>query len=338
MKKVLALLLAVIMILTMFAGCGAAKEEQEIAAPAEKQEAEKDKLVIGLPLLYRRDEFWKDIEYMFKAKAEEYGFELVIADADLDVAKQTQIIEDMIQQKVDIIALPPCDPSGVVPAIESCEAAGIPVITFDGAAQSDYPLTFVGFDYYQDGVITGEVAVEFIKENYAEDEEVQIAIVDFPASTALCVPIVNGYVDVVTQLPNVKIVAQQDGKASRADSMAVMENILSSNPDVDIVMGINPDTCLGAYAAVQAAGREDIYMSTVGWAEELFTLYEEKDPQIIGGAANVPHVMVETVLKMAKAHFEGKDAEAETLAEIWTMGPKTVGDYDWKSLIALRDQ
>jgi len=44
---------------------------------------------IGISLLYRQDEYYKDLEATFKNTAEKYGFELKIQDANLDLAAQT---------------------------------------------------------------------------------------------------------------------------------------------------------------------------------------------------------------------------------------------------------
>ena len=81
-----------------------------------------------------------------------------------------------------------------------------------------------------------------------------VAVIDFPQSSIVCGLRAQGFIDGVKKLPGVKIVAQQDGKATRSDSMNVMENILTANPDVQVVYGINFDTCAGAKAAIEAAG------------------------------------------------------------------------------------
>jgi len=63
--------------------------------------------------------------------------------------------------------------------------------------------------------------------------------------------------DVISQYPEIEIVAEQNGETNLTKSMEVMENVLQAQPHIDAVFGINDPTALGILAAVQAAGRED---------------------------------------------------------------------------------
>ena len=151
--------------------------------------------------------------------------------------------EDFVQQGVDAIALAPCDPAGLVPAIEAAVDAGIPVVVFDNQAETDKVSTSVNFDYEEDGGMVGDWTANYINEKL--DGKAKVAAHRFSAVPIVCGGRVNGFVNKSKELPGVEIVSQQDGKASRSDSMNVMENILTSNPDVQIVFGVNFDTCAG---------------------------------------------------------------------------------------------
>jgi len=285
--KLVVCVLALLILLTMFAGCGTDKapantgntsqqtekasgNDEDKSSGSEQKVAEDSakKKVIGISLFYRRDEYYKDLESSFKYEAEKLGYNLIIQDADADPAKQTQQLEDFVQQKVDAIALSACDPAGLVPAIDAASDAGIPVFTYDGPSESKKVITHVGFDFYEDGVSIGKWAKKYIEDNLGG--KAKVAIIDFPQSAIVCGLRAKGFRDVMESMEGVKVVAQQDGKASRTDSMAVMENILTANPDVNVVFGINYDTAAGAAAAIQAAGRNDIIVTGGAWGVEPF--------------------------------------------------------------------
>ena len=54
-----------------------------------------------------------------------------VVDARDDSAKQTNDIEDLIQQQVDYLIVNPTDSSAISSAVESANNEGIPVITLD---------------------------------------------------------------------------------------------------------------------------------------------------------------------------------------------------------------
>ena len=70
----------------------------------------------------------------------------------------------------------------------------------------------------------------------------------------------------IRQNPNLKVVESQTGDFTRAGGKQVMEAMLKSNPDIDLVYAHNDDMGLGAIEAIEAAGLkpgEDIKIVTV---------------------------------------------------------------------------
>ena len=141
MKKQIAVILGILLLATcLLAGCSSQEaptpsadgtteaKASESAAAVQSADGEKSgKPVLGVSLFYRRDEYYKDLDASFVKEAADAGLDIIIQDADSDASKQTQQLEDFVQQGVDAIALAPCDPAGLVPAIEAAVDAGIPV-------------------------------------------------------------------------------------------------------------------------------------------------------------------------------------------------------------------
>ncbi|MBN1811158.1 MAG: substrate-binding domain-containing protein, partial [Anaerolineae bacterium] len=67
----------------------------------------------------------------FKETAEELGFKLVFSDAQQKQENQISAIRACIQQKVDVIALPPLVEDGFEQVLTEAKNAGIPVIIVD---------------------------------------------------------------------------------------------------------------------------------------------------------------------------------------------------------------
>jgi len=349
--KLLAVVMAIGLVMSIFAACSApaatdTPKPAESSAPAVSEapsasEAPSESVApstgakkkIGVSLFYRRDEYYKDLEAGFLYEAEKAGFDIEIQDADTDPAKQTQQVEDFVSKGFDAICLSCTDPAGLVPAIDAAAAKGIPVFTYDGPSNSDKVITHVGFDFKEDGQIVGEWAKKYITDNLGG--KAKVAVIDFPQSAVVCKARADGFIEVMKSMPGVEIVAQQDGKASRTDSMSVMENILTSNPDVNIVFGINYDTGAGAKAAIQAAKSKAIVLC-VAWGVEGFQELENNDAIMKGFSVTSPAVQAQDTIKAIGEFFAGKDIPKEYMSHSKMYDSSNIKDLPWKEIVARR--
>lgn len=335
MKKAARVLLTALLLMAVvssfsFAG-GQTEKKGEAATGKTVSQAKK----IGISLFYRRDEFYKDLETGFIDGAKKYGFDVNIQDADADPSKQMQQIEDFIASKVDLIAFAAADPAGLVPAVKEANKANIPVITFDGSIVGGAELvTFVGMDNYKAGVMAGTWAKEYIQKHLGG--KANVVILDFPQSAVVCGDRVRGFIATLKDMAGVKIVAQQDGKASRTESMSVMENILTANPKIDIVFAINDDTAFGGIAACEAAGRKEMVFVDVGWSQELFEKLKKDDPYMKASAVQNPYLMGMGTMEAIKQYFEGKTLPKEILQESILTTKENVDQLGWEQIVAKR--
>jgi len=354
MKKVLALILAVTMVLGL-AGCAGATEdptakkeeasaeapaeEKEEEAPAEEEKAEADnkesKGTIGIGLFYLRDEYYIDLATRLVAACEEAGYETQVIDTDADSAKMVSAIEDFTAKGYDGII---CTGSELIAsAVTEAVNQGIPVVCFDGSCSSDVITANVTYDPVEDGVQVGNYVKQYIEENFSEDEEVEIAILDYPASAEICVGRTNGFISVIETIPNAKIVAQQDGKASRADSMAAAETILQANPNIKVAYGINFDTAAGFYAALDAIGKTDtICVASGSWGQEAIQFLAEDHPQYKAFTLMDPWAQADASVNALLAAINGEEVEQTQAMSAVTYTAENIDTLDWKGIIEAR--
>src|SRR3546814_10689887 len=74
----------------------------------------------------------------------------------------------------------------------------------------------------------------------------------------------QGYHDVIDQYTDMKMVVRQTANWSQTEAYTVMESMLQAHPDIKGVISGNDTMAMGAYAAVEAAGRKDAIV--VGFA------------------------------------------------------------------------
>ena len=289
---------------------------------------------LGVSLFYRRDEFYKDLESGFLVGAAKYGFEINIQDADADPGRQTQQLEDFIAIGVDVIAFACSDPEGLIPAVEEANKANIPVFTFDGGVNGGEVVSFIGMDNFLAGKIAGEWTRDYI--NTELNGNGNVVILDFPQSAVVCGDRVKGFRSVVDAMPGVEIVAQQDGKASRTESMSVMENILTANKKIDVVFGINDDTIFGGAAACEAAGRDEIAFINVGWSQELFIKLANDDPYVKAAAVQNPYQMAINAVEAINRMLNGETLPSEILQDAILVTKENVNEIGWEEIVAKR--
>lgn len=245
MKKLLSLVVASIMIMSLFVGCTNTQEQPAPEKPAEEAKT------IGLAISTLNNPFFVDLEAGAKAKAQELGATLVTLDSQDDSATEMSNVEDLINQGVDLILINPTDSDAVKSAVEAANKAGIPVITLDRSANGGEVVSHIASDNVAGGKLAGEYIVELLggKGNVVELEGVPGASAARERGEGFNAAIAES---------DIKVVAKQTANFDRAEGLTVMENILQAQPEIDAVFAHNDEMALGALEAIKASGRDII--------------------------------------------------------------------------------
>jgi ribose transport system substrate-binding protein len=238
MKK-LVLLLAVSVFITCF------------SINCSKQKTQSGKKKIGVTLLARAHQFYKDLEEGLKKTADKYGYELFIYSADFDLSKQISQIEDLITKKVDAMIVCPADSKGIGLGIKKANDAKIPVFTADITAAEGDVVCHIASDNKAGGAKAGEYLVKAI------NGKGKIALINHPTVTSV-LDRVAGFKEVLAKYPDIQIVADVDGNGERDKSLKCAADILQAHPDINAIFGINDDSALGALAAVKEVKKDKI--------------------------------------------------------------------------------
>jgi ribose/xylose/arabinose/galactoside ABC-type transport system permease subunit/ABC-type sugar transport system substrate-binding protein len=200
--------------------------------------------------------FWAEMQQAAEREAGDLGVRLVslAADRETDVERQHQIIENLIQQKVDAILLAPAGSKELVPAIRKANDAGIPVLILDtridvAAAESvgATVVTFIGSDNFEGGAVAGRYLAKVLGGKGA------IAIIEGIAGHETADRRRLGFLSGVEPHPQIRVVASQTADWERARAYTVAENLLQAHPDLDAIFAANDEMALGALEAVAAA-------------------------------------------------------------------------------------
>ncbi|MBO4939171.1 MAG: sugar-binding protein, partial [Oscillospiraceae bacterium] len=177
MKKLFALLLALVMVLSLTA-CGGGRTEapetkpadsnNEVEAPVANSGIEEG-AVIGVSLPWLGTQNWKEAEEMFKTELEAAGFKPLIQAADNKVPQQQQQIESMIQNGAKVIVVGPIDGTQLGAVLEEAKAAGVYVIGYDRLLENTTGVDgVVQFGSVKTGELQAQALLDGLKEMKGE--------------------------------------------------------------------------------------------------------------------------------------------------------------------------
>lgn len=237
-----------ILALTCLIATGCGKADDAVKSPGGAAEK-----VVGVSLRTRSHDFYKDLEEGLVAEAAKHHLRLVVQSAEADPAAQARQLEDFVTQKVDAIVLIPCDSDTVASNLRGAAAAKIPVFTADIAAKGADVVSHVASDNVQGGRLAGDAMAKLL------GGKGKVIVIDHPSVSSVQ-DRVRGFEEAIQASPGITIVGKPSSEGERVKAQAVMEDALTRTPDLAGVFGVNDDSALGALRAIEAAGRQDIFV------------------------------------------------------------------------------
>ncbi len=273
MKRILALLMAVVM-LTALTACGnatgpapssqaPAASSQAPAAndPAPAAPAGDDSIYVGFVQVGAESD-WRmaNTKSMQETFTEANGYKFEMVDAQQQTQKQITAIRDFIQKDVDYIVLAPNTEAGWDTVLGEAKDAGIPVIIVDRMIQTNDDSLFtawVGSNFLQEGYDAVEALATALKEKGKDPTDGEINIVTLQGTMGSSAQIgrTDGFAEKMSEYPNWKMLDRQSGDFTQEKGQEVMEAFLKSYPNIDVVIAENDNMAFGAINAIKAAGK-----------------------------------------------------------------------------------
>lgn len=192
-------------------------------------------------------------------EAEAVGAEFTFIEAQ-EVADKITAIENLTNAGTDVIISHVSDPTAMQPTIEAAQAAGSKFIAYDTDTETSD--AFFGADNYALGQYIGFMAAEWINETFDSSETVKVGMANYPEFNFLVIR-ENGIIDALAEAaPNAEIVVSQQA-GFIVEGVDVGEVWLQSEPDLNVVVGINDSGVVGVYQSFIAGG-VDSQDSTIG--------------------------------------------------------------------------
>ncbi len=164
------------------------------------------------------------------------------------ITEQGNIMETMIQQGVDAIALATESDESMLPYLREAAEADIPVFLFNMTEINDqniYYVSSIGYDQEQAGYEIGK----WVNDNLGGEPQ-KIAVLEGYAGI-VNTKRMDGFKAAIADNSNLEIVASQTADWTREKGQSVTESILTANPDVTILYGPYDEMVLGGLTVVK---------------------------------------------------------------------------------------
>ena len=263
---------------------------------------------IGVTLLTREDDFYRELEAGLKEAAQKNNFDLVIQSGEKDLSRQQSQIDNFIVQKVDAIIVCPTDTRGIAPAVERANAANIPVFTADIAAGGGKVVAHVA----SDNVAGGRLAAEYVVK--AINGEGKVGIIGQPEVQSV-VDRETGFKEEIAKHPNIQLLPTLSGGGVRDRALKAADDLIQGNPDLKAVFCINDETALGALSSAEARGKKDLIIIGYDAAPEAVAKIKAGTALKADVAQQPREIGAKTIEAIAR-HLKGEPVEAKVAVPV----------------------
>ena len=232
-------------------------------------------VTVGIVAATMETEYHANLNNAVQARVEELGFSAEIFDSQTDPDRQLQGVEGFISAGVDAIIVTGLGGESLGPAAAEATAQGIFVVEVTGRGLSERGAVTISVEEEDIATAEGTAAGEYAAEYYP-DGGIQMVITDYPSIESLVARadmIEQSFNDVSPHaefLPRILGGTAENGVTS-------METALQANPDIVGVLGINDAGNLGAYQALENAGRgpDDVFIFGIDCDPQAVELIDE---------------------------------------------------------------
>jgi ribose transport system substrate-binding protein len=269
--------------------------------------------VIGVSLLTLDNPFFKVIGTSITAEGAKHGYTTQVVTPEKDLARQHAQIKEFIVKKVAAIVLSPCDAKGIVPAIAEANAAGIPVFTVDIPCLE--PGVEIVSQVCTDNEGGGRMAAEAMIEGLSgRGGKVAVLHAKKFESCRLRVKGFREVLDAHNASSDAKIVVvdEYDSNGAKDIGYKAASDALQATPDLVGIFAINDPAALGAYTAIEEAGKVG-QVVLVGFDGQPEGKQAIKEGKIYADPIQVPDQMGVRVVQAIVDHYGGRTPEAEQL-------------------------
>jgi len=262
--------------------------------------------------------FWQSVEAGAREAGSEYGATILWdgPQSETEIDRQRAILESMIHQGADAVAIAPLDEQGMARPIRTVIRRGTPVVIFDSDVAAEGYLSFVATDNHAGGGLAGERMNSQLEEKGIE--EARLMVLRYAEGSGSTLRREQGFTDAVTEAGH-QVVARQFTDGTPEGALSVASNMLAGLVEdgrltVHGIFASNESTSMGLLRALNRLARTGVDVSdtiVIGFdsSSDLVTALEQDrfDALVVQNPRRMGYLAVKTLLD----HLNGETVEEE---------------------------
>lgn len=271
------------------------------------------KPVVALVMKTLNHPYFLDMRRGAREAAQDLDIQLVVqaAEREIDVEKQMQIIENLIQRRVSVLCIAPSGSKEIVPVIVKANKAKIPVLIVDTRVDNAVLQEangsiegFVGADNFKGGQLAGQYLADQL------NGKGKVAVLEGIPGHETGDSRLGGFHQIIQHYPNIEIVSSQTANWERAQGYSVFQNMLQAHPNVEALFSCSDMMALGAIEAISEAGRTGT-IRVIGFDASIEARDAVAKKLMLATVAQFPFDMGKRIIENAAQILQGKSIDKD---------------------------
>ena len=286
---------------------------------------------LGVVPMGTTHEFWKAIHAGAEMAAQEKRVRILWKGPlkEDDRNEQVQIVETLVDARVDALVLTPIDDRALVRPVEDAKKLGIPTVIFNSALQGNAQVAYVSTDNYKGGVVAGDYMGTLLKGRG------KLILIRVKEGVEGSTNREEGFLKTIrTKYPKIQILSDNQYAGTGTETAyQTCENLLSRFGKVDAIFTPNESTTFGCWRALQDHGLAGKVIH-VGFDTSKKLVEALSKKEIRGLVIQNPIRMGYESVKIAVQCLRGQPFEKYIDTGVFLATPDNMNEYKMKKLLS----
>ena len=286
---------------------------------------------LGVVPMGTTHEFWKAIHAGAEMAAQEKRVRILWKGPlkEDDRNEQLQIVETLVDARVDALVLTPIDDRALVRPVEEARKLGIPTVIFNSALQGNTQVAYVSTDNYKGGVVAGDYMGTLLKGRG------KLILIRVKEGVEGSTNREEGFLKTIrTKYPKIQILSDNQYAGTGTETAyQTCENLLSRFGKVDAIFTPNESTTFGCWRALQDHGLAGKVIH-VGFDTSKKLVEALSKKEIRGLVIQNPIRMGYESVKIAVQCLRGQPFEKYIDTGVFLATPDNMTEYKMKKLLS----
>ncbi|SDF05515.1 monosaccharide ABC transporter substrate-binding protein, CUT2 family [Pricia antarctica] len=212
-----------------------------------------DEIRIGFSQAMTKDDWRRSMnDAMLLQASLNPNIDLIIKDANYEVARQIKQIEDLIADSLDVLIVSPIQSKPITPVVQKALNSGIPVLVVDRKTENQEYTAYLGADNIEIG---RNAAKEIIASN--TKDSIKIIEIKGLAGSSPAEERSQGFRQIIQMFGKAKIVQSVEGDWEKESIQEKLRKLLQQNGEVDYIFAHNDRMAIGAWEVARELGLEN---------------------------------------------------------------------------------